>query len=216
MAMRLHYAQTLNPRKVCALARHLESPVTFVRVDLARGEHRTPEFLALNPNGKVPLLETGEDAGPGARGVIWESSAIMSYLAIQAGSDMWPRDGRQVDVIRWLNWSAEHFNRHASTLYFETLIRPAFGLGDPEPAAIEEAQGFIRRFGAVLDDHLDGRDWLVGDSVTIADFAVAAALPYASAARIPVEGFANVLRWHDRLNEFPAWRDPFPAMAEAA
>lgn len=210
VTMRLHYAETMNPRKVCALARHLGSPVEFVRIDLGKGENRTPEFLALNPNGKVPVLETDAET-------IWESNAIMCHLALAAGSDMWPADSsRQVEVIRWLNWSADHFNRHAGSLYFEKLIRARFGIGDPDAAAVEEAQGYIRRFGVVLDDHLGGRDWLVGDHVTIADFAVAVALPYAREAHIPVDGFANVMRWHDRLNDFPAWREPFPAMAEAA
>lgn len=55
--MKLHYAETLNPRKACAVARHLEAPVEFVRVDLGKGEHTSPAFKALNPNAKVPVLE---------------------------------------------------------------------------------------------------------------------------------------------------------------
>jgi glutathione S-transferase len=207
--VKLYYAETLNPRKACAVARHLGSPVEFVPVDLARGEHRQPAFLALNPNGKVPVLET-------AGGTLWEADAIMCHLAREAGSDLWPGDARQVEVIRWLSWNAVHFTRHAGTLYFEHLIKPHFGLGDPDPAAIEEARGFVGTYGRVLDDHLKGRRWLVGDAPTVADFAVAVALPYAEAARIPIEDLPAVRRWHDRLNEFPAWREPFPAAAAAA
>ena len=57
--MKIFYAETINPRKVCAVARYLDLPVDFVPVDLSKGEHRTPEYLAINPNSKVPALEDG-------------------------------------------------------------------------------------------------------------------------------------------------------------
>jgi glutathione S-transferase len=52
--MKLYYSDTTNPRKACAVARYLNSPVEFVHIDLAKGEHKTPDYLAINPNGKVP------------------------------------------------------------------------------------------------------------------------------------------------------------------
>src|SRR3546814_6049271 len=86
--MKLYYDETMNPRKVCAVARYLDSPVDFIRVDLGKGQNKTPDFLALNPNAKVPVLQTGND-------VLWESNAIMCRLAQIAGSDLWPTDARQ-------------------------------------------------------------------------------------------------------------------------
>ena len=71
--MKLYYAETMNPRKVCALAKYLGLPVEFVRVDLRKGEQHTPDFLAVNPNGKVPVLVDGDL-------VLWESTAIMARL----------------------------------------------------------------------------------------------------------------------------------------
>jgi glutathione S-transferase len=207
--MKLYYAETLNPRKVCAVARYLDAPVELVRVDLGRGEHRTPQFLALNPNGQVPVLDTG-------RNTFWESNAIMCFLARLVGSDLWPDDDRQVEVLRWLFWDAQHFTRHAGTLYFEHLIKPAFGLGEPDPTVVEEAIGYVRTYATVLDHHLRGRDQLVGEDLTLTDFAVAITLPYAEAARIPVDEFPEIQRWHDRLMALPAWREPFPAALAAA
>lgn len=202
--MELYYAETLSPRKACAAARHLGSPAAFVRVDMAKGEHERPEYLAMNPNGKVPLLVDGDLR-------LWEADAIMCHLAQKAGSDLWPGDGgRQVEVVRWLSWGADHFNRAGGALYFEHIIKPRFGLGAPDPAATEEATASFRQFARVLDDHLRGRAYLVGDALTIADFAVAVTLPYADEARIPLAEFAEVRRWHDRLCELPAWREPFP------
>lgn len=207
--MKLYYSRTLNPRKVCALARHLESPLDYVEVNLATGESRTPQFLALNPNGKVPVLGTGT-------GTIWESNAIMSYLARLAGSDLWPDDEHQVDMVRWLSWNSEHFSRHGGRLYFDHVIRPAFGLAPADPAAVKEAIGFFRKSAKVLDDHLESHRYVLGDRLTIVDFALGVTLPYAQKACLPLDDSPNVRRWHERLNELPAWREPFPVLKAAA
>lgn len=208
--MKLYYSDTLNPRKACAVARYLNSPVEFVHIDLAKGENKTPEYLAINPNGKVPALVDGDLK-------IWESNAIACHLARKAGSDLWPQDdARKLELIRWLTWNSEHFTRHGGTLYFEHIIRAKFGLGAPNAAAVEEATGFWRRFAAVLSDHLRGRKYILGDTLTVADFAVGITLPYAEKANIPVKEFPEVERWYARLNELPGWRDPWPAEKAAA
>lgn len=206
--MKLYYAETLNPRKACAVARHLEAPVEFVRVDLGKGEHRSPAFMALNPNAKVPVLEIDGES-------LWESNAIMCRLAQAMESDLWPADARQIEVLRWLCWDMQHFSKYAGNLYFEYIIKPIFDIGPPDGPAVEEATGYVRRYAAVLNDHLRGRRWLVGDSPTVADFAVAVTLPYAEQAHIPLKEFPEVERWHDRLGEMPAWRDPFGTAAAA-
>lgn len=207
--MKLYYFETPNPRKPCAVAKYLSSPVEFVRIDLSKGENKTPEFLSINPNGKVPALSDGETR-------LWESHAIMVYLAEKAGSDLWPKDSaRQIDILRWLNWDTAHFSRHAGTLLFERHIKSVFGLGEPDTAAIEEATGFFKQFAQVLDDHLKGRNYLVGDHLTVADFAVASMLPTAREAKLPLEPFEQVSRWHEGLMQLPAWRDPFPSTQSA-
>ena len=202
--MKLYYAESPSPRKACAVARHLNAPVEMVPVDLAAQEHKSPDFLAINPNGKVPVLVDGDVQ-------LWESNAIMCYIAMRMESDLWPQDDRQIDVVRWLNWEAAHFSRHAGALYFQNFIKPSFGIGSPAPVVVEEATAFFLQFAGVLDDHLRSRSHLVGDALTIADFAVAATLPTANVARLPLAGFANIDRWHGALDELPAWRDPFPA-----
>jgi glutathione S-transferase len=183
--------------------------VEFVRVDLAKGEHKAPAYLAINPNGKVPALTDGDTR-------LWESNAIMAYLARAAGSDLCPRDDRQIEVTRWLSWNADHFTRHAGSLYFQHIIKPRFGLGGTDAKAVEEATGFFRQFAKVLDGHLQDRKYLLGDTLTIADFAVAITLPYAATAKIPVADYPAIERWHARLDELPAWRQPFPEAKAAA
>lgn len=207
--MKLYYAETMNPRKVCAVARYLDAPVTFAHVNLGKGEHKRPDYLAINPNGKVPALTDGDTT-------LWESNAIMAYLARATASDLWPSGDRQVEVLRWLSWDTQHFSRHSGTLYFEHLIKPHFGLGDADAEATTRATGFFRQSAGVLNDHLRGRTYLLGDTLTIADFAVAVTLPYAEGAKIPVADFPEIERWHGQLNELAAWREPFPVMPAAA
>ncbi|UUZ65642.1 glutathione S-transferase family protein [Polaromonas sp. P1-6] len=203
--MKLYFSDTLNPRKACAVAKYLNLPVEFVGIDLGKGEHLTPEFRAMNPNAKVPVLV---DAGK----TLWESNAIMCYLAEKAGSDLWPRDERQIEVMRWLMWDTTEFAPQAGTLYFEHIIKPRFGMGEPDPAEIQKAtQGFLR-YAAVLEARLHGRRYLVGEALSVADFAVAITLPYAKEARLPLDDFPEIRRWHAGLNALEAWREPFPSM----
>ena len=207
--MKLYYFETPNPRKPCAVAKHLGSPVDYVRINVFKGEQQSPDFLAVNPNGKVPALTDGDVR-------LWEAHSIMVYLAHKAGSDMWPSDPlQQIDVLRWLNWDTAHFSRHGGTLLFEHFIKNVIGQGGPDPDAVEEATGFFKRFAGVLDGHLSGRKYLLGDTLTVADFGVACLLPNAAEAKLPLDGFKEISRWHDGLMQIPAWQDPYP-VAQAA
>lgn len=206
--MKLYFDTLLNPRKVCAVAKYLNSPVEFVAVDVGKGEHRTPQFKALNPNAKVPLLVDGGMA-------LWESNAIMCHLAKKAGSDLWPQDERQIDVLRWLMWDASEFGPQAGAFYFEYIVKSRFNIGPPDAAEIIKATAGFRRCAAVLEAHLRGRSHLVGDKLSVADFAVAITLPYADAARMPLDEFPEIRRWHAQLSELKAWREPFPAPASS-
>lgn len=203
--MKLYYSDTLNPRKACAVARHLKLPVEFIYVALEKGEHRTPQFRAMNPNAKVPVLVDGTTT-------LWESNAIMCHLAEKAGSDLWPSDKRQTEVIRWLMWDATEFAPTARTFYFEHIIKPRFRQSQADPAEIARVTPVFERYAGVLEAHLKGREYLVGDALTVADFAAAIPLPYAEKARLPLDNFPEIRRWHDRLNQLAAWREPFPEL----
>ena len=207
--MKLYYAETLAPRKTCAVAKYLGLSMEYAFVDLTKGEQSKPGYLAINPNGKVPCLVDGER-------IIWEADAIISLFAQRAESDLWPDDDRQIDVLRWFSWNNHHFYPHAAALYFESIIKPVFGLGGPDPSKVAAEQGLFRKSARVLDQQLKGRKWLLGDGLTIADFSVAIALPYAKRAALPLDEFPEVQRWHDQLNAIEAWRNPFPARPVAS
>ncbi len=207
--MKLYYAETLMPRKACAVARLLGSPVEYVRVDLGKGEQRGPEFQAINPNKKVPVLVDGELK-------LWESNAIMCHLAARAGSDLWPSDpARQVEVIRWLSWESSYFTRFLAIPYMQFVIKGHYGLGDPDLKAVEEALAGWRKTAPILEAHLASRRWLTGEDLSVADFAAAVCLAWAEESRIPLDEFPAIRRWNDQLNAIEAWREPFPATAHA-
>ncbi len=201
--MKLYYYITPNARKVCAVARHLGLNPEYRFVDLGKGEQRSPEFLAVNPNGRIPALD---DDGRH----VWEANAIMFYLARKAGSDMWPRDEREVDVIRWLSWDQAHFTRHTNTLFFEGVVKPQIGMGEPNQDILKDALQMFRNNARVLEEHLAGKTWVLGDTLTVADIALASHLPEAPASGVPLAEFPNIDRWHKRLSELPAWAEPFP------
>src|SRR6266404_2695013 len=141
--MKLYYAETLAPRKACSVAGYLGLPIDYVFVDLRRGEQTRPEYLAINPNGKVPSLVDGEKK-------LWEADAIICHLAQRAESALWPRSApQQIDVVRWMSWNSQHLYRHAGSLYFEYLIKPWVGMGEPDPSKVAEAQGFFRKHAGV-------------------------------------------------------------------
>ena len=103
--MRLYYHPlSSNSRRVLLTAHHLGLDLELVVVNLTGGEHKTPEYLRLNPNGRVPTLVDGGFE-------LWESHAIMQYLADKSPEqDIYPKDvSARADVNRWLFWSAYHF-----------------------------------------------------------------------------------------------------------
>lgn len=204
--MRLYYSHNLNPRVAVAVARHLQSPVEFVR---ARPFHRAEieGFRKLNPNTRVPVLEEGGRT-------LWEADAIACRLSALAGGDFWRRDAGEPQMILWISWGTHHFTNAASVLYFEHVVLPLFPPQARPPSAaaekLAEALQDFRQFAAILDAHLQSRTWLLDDDrLSYADFRVACSLPFAEQARLPLEDFPNIARWHDRLMELDAWRQPF-------
>jgi glutathione S-transferase len=193
-----------NTWKVLALAKHIGAPLEFELVDLTRGQQRSEAYLALNPCGRTPLLVDGDFK-------LWESNAIMQYLASKAATPLWPDDARmRADIVRWQSWHLAHWNAGVVPLGFEHVVKQALKLGAPDPAVVAKATDTFHREAAVLDRHLAQREHLVEDRLTLADFAVAAPLFLAERAKIPVEPYGNVRRWFGRQAALPAWQDTAP------
>jgi glutathione S-transferase len=190
-----------NARKARMAALLLDIDVDLETVDLATGAHRRPDYLKLNPNGMVPVLVDGDF-------VLWESNAIMTYLAdSKKGNTLYPSERRaRADVDRWLFWSSSHWNPAIGILSFENMIKKMFGLGEADPAQVQKGEQMFSRFAKILDAHLASRAYVTGENLTLADVAIAAPLMYAVPAKLSLEGFENVKRWFDRVQALEAWK----------
>jgi glutathione S-transferase len=198
-------AMSPNVRRVRLTAAVLGMDLEEKKLDFTKGEHKNPEYLALNPNGAVPALVDGDF-------VLTESRAIMQYLASKKPeSGLLPRDEKaRADVVRWQFWDASHFSPQLGTIAFEKMVKAMMGMGEPDARRIEDALTNFRRFGAVLNKRLDGKKHVVGDALTIADLTMASSLMYARQTDVPLGEFPNVQAWFSRISDTDAWKKTNP------
>jgi glutathione S-transferase len=205
-----------NCRRVEATLHHLGlyDEVDVIRLNLAAGEHQRDDLRAANPNCKVPTVVVGDMS-------LWESNPTMIYLADKAGAeDFCPSDNKtRFEILRWMSWELQHYNRALSDILWETIAKAKFGMGAPDQEIIAKQVDNFHRFAAVLEAQLEGRDFLLGDTVTVADFAVGgpSALALHPASQVPLAGYPNVKAWYLRLETLPAWAATAPKiLSEAA
>ena len=193
----LYTAATMNGYKPVILLEELGLPYDLTFVDFAKKEQKAPEYLRLNPNGKIPtLVDRAEDRA------IFESGAILWHVAEKAGRFL-PDDAvLRSEVLQWLFFQVGHVGpMMGQAMYFQRIAAPN---GHDEPFSIRRYVEESRRLLEVLDTRLKGRDWLAGDRYTIADMAT---YPWARAypwAKVSAEGLPHLQAWFDRLGERPA------------
>lgn len=201
------YINKLSPnvRRVRLTAAVLGLKLEEIELDFTKGEHKTPDYLALNPNGAVPTLTDGDF-------VLTESRAIMQYLAAtKPESGLLPHDERgRADTTRWQFWDSSHFSPQVGTLVFQRMLKPMFGMGEPDAAKIEEALVNVRRYGAVLNQHLEGKSYVIANALTLADLTLASTLMYAKQVDVPLGEFPHVQSWFVRITELEAWKQTIP------
>jgi glutathione S-transferase len=200
-----------NTWKVRAVAAHLGVPLDVEFVDLTKGASHSPEYLAINPTGRTPALVDGEFK-------LWESVAIMQYIASQKPNSLWPDNARaRADIARWQSWQLAHWSKEGcEPLLFQRLVKQLLKLGRPDEAVVAKGVECFNKEAAVLDAHLAKQPYLVGKEATLADFSVAAPLFYADRANLPVAPFARVRDWFGRISALPCWRETAPQPVAAA
>lgn len=178
-----------NCYKVFLTLKQLQIPFAWENVDAVKGETRTPEFLARNPQGKIPLLEIE----PGR--YLSESNAILHYLA--TGSALCPADRyQQAQVLQWL-----FFEQYSHEPYIATSRYVVKFLGSPpqRQADLERwrAPGYAAL--AIMDQHLASRSFFVADRYTIADVALYAYTHAAPEGGFDLARFPSVQAWLERV-----------------
>ena len=193
-----HYSS--NTRRVLLAADHLGIEFDLVQINLASQDDRR-RLGEVNLNAKLPVLIDGDF-------VLWESCAIMQYLADGTpGQTVWPQERRaRADVSRWMFWACQHFAPAIGVLTWEHIWKKFVTGQDADPKEVARGAADLAEAARVLDKHLATRQWLVGDAVSLADYAVVAPLMYKEKAHLPLDDYPHLLAWFERIRALPAWQ----------
>jgi glutathione S-transferase len=190
------YLPSGNGYKVRLTAKYLQLDYRLVEMDIKKGATRTPEFLAKNLNGRIPLLEI-----PG-RGFLAESHAIIAYLADGSSliaTDAWQR----AQMWQWMCFEQYHLEPNIGTARFwlTSLHKTPQELGEKLAEKITKGHEAL----AVLERGLTGKAFLVGDRYSLADIALYAYTHVAPDGGLPLDAYPNIRAWIGRINAQPHW-----------
>jgi len=196
----LHYWPTPNGWKISIALEEMALPYRMIPVEIGKGANFEPAFLAISPNGRIPAIVDFEPKDGGAPISVFESGAILLYLAEKSGRFLPPDVRGRSEVVQWLMWQmgglGPMLGQHGHfALYAKDKIEYAIGRYRRE----------TERLYGVLDRRLAGRDHLCGD-YSIADMACWPWVVTNKAQDIDLGAFPNVRRWYDTLKQRPALR----------
>ena len=195
------YDSKISPyaRKVRLVAAELDIPIEKISLDFQKGDPKKPEYLALNPNGKVPTLD---DDGF----VLWESIAILKYLAGKKGKLLPAGAQGAAQADQWMFWWATHPEPAIELLLYELVLKPFFGKPGNDASIIQEGRDLLAHFLPVLDKQLTGKEYVLGD-LSIVDFAIAPPLELAQRRlNVDLAKYPGITAWLARLQAKPYWR----------
>ena len=203
----VYFAATPNGQKVTIALEELDLPYELHRINIGEGDQFKPEFLAFSPNNRIPAI-IDRDGFDGQPTSVFESGAILMYLAEKTGKLLPAGGTARKTVIEWLMWQmggvgpmfgqAHHFNFYAREKIDYAMTRYS-----------KEAN----RLYGVLDRRLEGRDY-VADAFSIADIAIFPWTRSYQRQNVEIEDYANVVRWRKRMIERPAVAKGMQAGAE--
>lgn len=185
-------------RRVLALAGHWRMPVELSLIDLPAGAHRSPDYLRLNPTGRVPTLVEGSTQ-------LWESAAIMRHLARSYATEaLGSNPEEQAHVDQWVCWGTIHLAGALAALNAETGLKRMFG-GTPDPEEVARRTKAVQAELAIVAGALRDTPFIVGAQPTLADFAIAPSLEACTwLSGLEIEP-GPVAEWFDRMRALPGW-----------
>ena len=203
--IQLYSLNTPNGVKVSIMLEETGLPYEPHLVDIMQDESHTAEFLALNPNGKIPAIIDPHGPG-GAPLALFESGAILMYLAEKSGQFIPADPARRWETIQWVFFQMASIGPMFGQVgFFNKFAGKAYEDKRPLQRYVDES----KRLLGVLDDRLEGRHWLMGDDYTIADIATLGWVDnlitfYEARALVDYDRFANVAGWLERGLARPA------------
>jgi len=174
-----------------------------VKVDFFGGETRSPEYRAkVNAMGEVPVMVDGDLR-------LTQSGAIQDYVAEKSGKFGGKDATERREILRWVLWDNHKLSSNVGLTRFLMNFLPA----DKRPAeVIGFMQGRLKAAYGVLNDHLEGRDWIVGDAITNADLSCCGYLFYPEPFGFERADWPHIDAWLTRLSQTPGWKAPYDLM----
>ncbi|GBU14510.1 GSH-dependent disulfide bond oxidoreductase [Enterobacterales bacterium] len=204
----LYYAPTPNGHKITLFLEEVGLPYRVHRIDISAGDQFKPEFLAISPNNKIPAIVDHQPVDGGAPLSVFESGAILQYLAEKTGKLLSQELRERTLTLEWLFWQMAGFGPMLGQNHHFTHYAP-----QPVPYAIERYQQETKRLYGVLNTQLEKNAYIAGENYSIADIA---AYPWAVSherQRISLADFPAVRNWFERIKNRPATEKAY-AVAE--
>ncbi len=173
-----------------------------VFVDFFNGETRTPDFRAMNEMGEVPVMIDGDTT-------LTQSGVMQDYISSKTGKLGGQSADERREILRWMFWDNHKMSSQAGPLRFMMNFIPE---AKRPAAAIDWLTGRFHSALKVLDTALEGKDWLVGDRLTIADIACCGYLFYPEPFGFDRKAYPNIDLWLTRISEAPGWKAPYDLM----
>ena len=195
----VYYWPTPNGHKITLFLEETGLDYRIVPVNIGAGDQFKPEFLAISPNNRMPAIVDHAPADGGAPIPVFESGAILCYLAEKTGQLLPAGPRERKAVLEWLSWQLGGFGPMLGQNHHFTRYAP-----EKIPYAIDRYQREAARLYGVLDRHLAGRAFIAGDALSSADLACH---PWAAAHawhHIDLADYPQVRRWHDAIAARPA------------
>jgi glutathione S-transferase len=171
-------------------------PYEYKRISLREGENRKPEFLKVSPGGKIPAIRDGDVT-------LTESMAINFYLAEKYGKGLMPADVvERARVYEWSFWSISNVQPLFLTFLLHTMIKPE---AERDPKAVETARAQIPPYLDLLNQALQGKEYLVANRFTVADLNTASVIGLGSFVGVDFSGYANIQAWLSRVQSRPSF-----------
>ena len=198
---------SFNSNKVRFAANAMNIPLEFQSVDLAAGQQRTPEFLKINPVGRIPCLVDGAFT-------IFESNAIIRYLAEKSNSPLYPKDLQARTIVnQWLDFGSIHVGGAMGKILFNTFIYKMVNAPLDE-RSLAEGRQFLANFLKIIDGQLAKTAYIAGDQMTLADLNILANLDPCEITQSDLSAFPKVVAWRKKLLAQSFYTKVFPSYTE--
>jgi len=203
MSITFYAAPQSSSSPVACVLSELGVPHERVHVNLAAGDQRKPEYLALNPNGKVPLLVVNGTP-------MFEALAIMQWLADRYGVEkgLWPAADApaRLEALSWTTWAYVSFGYGLSRLLYATSDRLPKEMHNEAVAQASQAE--LQGLLGLLDARLGQRPYLLGSAFSLADLILGSVVRYGTFCGVPVDGHAHLRRWLELVTSRPSMQNP--------